>query len=60
MTGCPGIDQVDITVFSRHNLKHDMFEWHLDGTVTGIDSPFMVSCDASFPMSVLTVLLKES
>ncbi len=42
MTGCPGEDDVSLTIFSEHNDGYVMYEWLKDGTVKGIESPFKV------------------
>ncbi len=42
LTGCPGEGKVSITLFSKNNADHFMYEWHKDGTVKGIDSEFKV------------------
>jgi len=38
LTGCPGSDDLDITIMSEHS-NHAMFQWLKDGSVKAIESP---------------------
>lgn len=43
VTGCPGQDDLEMTILSEHFLDSPMFKWKLDGSVDKIESPFAVS-----------------
>ena len=42
MTGCVGLEDVDLTILSNHAEKSSMFQWTKDGHVNIIESPFKV------------------
>lgn len=50
MTGCPGQENVGITILSDHLDGFPMFEWHLNGTIERLENPFTVSF-TTFPNS---------
>ena len=41
LTGCPGSDDLDITIMSEHSNRA-MFQWLMDGSVKAIESPLKV------------------
>lgn len=40
LTGCPGDEDVDLTILSKHSTVTSMFKWNKDGSVDIIESPF--------------------
>ena len=40
LTGCPGDEDVDVTILSKHSTPSSMFKWNKDGSVDVIESPF--------------------
>ena len=38
MTGCPGEDDIEFTVLSKHNDGFYMYRWLKDGTIEGVES----------------------
>ncbi len=43
MTGCPGLDDVELTIMSSHASNGSLsYTWFQDGTVEAIENPFTV------------------
>ena len=38
MTGCPGIEDVHFTIFSKHATRSSAMKWKLDGSVDILDN----------------------
>ncbi len=38
MTGCPGEEDVEFTILSKHNVGFYMYRWLKDGTIEGVES----------------------
>ena len=45
MTGCPGVEDVEFTIFSKHATRSGAMKWNLDGSVDILDE---VSCTNKF------------
>ena len=43
VTGCPGQEDVELTIFSEHAPGSRMYKWNKDGSVENLDSPVTVS-----------------
>ena len=42
MTGCPGLEDVELTILSEHAPGSGMFKWHKNGMVENLEIPFKV------------------
>ena len=42
MTGCPGLEDVELTILSEHAPGSGMFIWHKNGMVENLEHPFEV------------------
>lgn len=43
MTGCPGEEDIGITLLSDHLEGFPLFKWHLNGTLERLENPFQAS-----------------
>ena len=43
VTGCPGQEDVELTILSEHAPGSRMYKWNKDGSVENLDSPVTVS-----------------
>ena len=43
VTGCPGKDDLEMTILSKNMFGSPMVKWNLDGSIERIESPFAVS-----------------
>merc|ERR1712029_170559 len=41
LTGCPGIDDVELTIFSKHAERSGVMKWSKDGSVELMDQVFL-------------------
>ncbi len=42
MTGCPGTEDVEFTIFSAHAHESPLYKWAKNGSVVAIENPFNV------------------
>ena len=42
VTGCPGQEDVELTILSEHAPGSRMYKWNKDGSVENLDSPMVI------------------